>query len=54
MNEVWYVHGDPYAVDRWPTLFATKLAAEAYARECFPDEDPDKRYARVMYREVNN
>jgi hypothetical protein len=28
-------------------LFATKMAAEIYARKLFPDEDPDRRYARI-------
>ena len=51
MKEVWYVVGaDPYLP--MPALFATKLAAEMYARHCFPDASPDERYARVMYRPV--
>lgn len=49
MKEVWYVSGaDPEK--RWPELFATKMAAEIYARYVFPDDSPDERYARVMYR----
>lgn len=54
MTEVWYVQGEyPPDMRRWPTLFDTKLAAEKYARQLFPDEDPDKRYARIYCIEVN-
>lgn len=50
MIEVWYVRGeDPPG---WPTLFDTKYLAEKYARELFPGEDEDQRYARIYYREV--
>lgn len=47
MSEIWYVVGDTLR-----HLFSTKMAAEKYARVLFPDEDPDKRYARVMCRQV--
>lgn len=51
MKEAWYVSGaDPEK--RWPEFFATKMDAEMYARYRFPDESPDARYARVMYRPV--
>jgi len=46
--QVWYVVGDPDNL-----LFKDKLDAESYAREVFPDEDGDKRYARIFYREVH-
>lgn len=36
-----------------PPLFHTKIDAESYARELFPNEDPYKRYARIYYREVH-
>lgn len=50
-TEVWFVAGaDPDLLI--PVLFTSKLSAEEYARTVFPDEDADKRYARVYYREV--
>lgn len=51
MKEVWFVRGaDPhYSI---PVLFATKMAAEIYARQEFPNEDPDTRYARVFCKRV--
>jgi hypothetical protein len=33
-------------------LFATKVAAEMYARQEFPDAHPDERYARIFYKSV--
>lgn len=51
MKAVWYVSGAD-SEKRWPELFATKMAAEMYARYVFPDEGPDARYARVMCRRV--
>lgn len=42
---MWYVMGIPQ------TWYDTKMCAERAARMEFPDEDPDKRYARVGYRE---
>lgn len=51
MTEVWYVKGAD--VDSpMPVLFATKMAAEIYARYVFPDEGEDKRYARIFYKSV--
>ena len=44
---VWYVQGDE---DN--TLLASKIDAETWARELFPDEDVDKRYARIYSRNV--
>ena len=47
---------------RWPdvgslrrpdrALFYTKLHAEHWAREMFPTENVDKRYARIQYRNI--
>ena len=51
MKQVWYVQGEALEGEQH-VLFATKLAAEMYARYCFPDASPDERYARVMYRPV--
>jgi hypothetical protein len=51
MKEVWYVRGaDPDSP--MPVLFATKMAAEMYARQEFPHADPDERYARIFYKSV--
>ncbi len=51
MKTVWYVVGaDPDCAI--PVLFATKMAAEIYARQVWPDADPSARYARVMSRYV--
>ena len=33
--------------------FITKMDAEIRARECFPSENEDQRYARVHYKEVD-
>lgn len=52
MEQVWYVQGDPDVMGQWPNLFGTKEAAERYAREVFPDESEDRRYARIFYRVV--
>jgi len=41
--ELWYLTGVPRV------YFPTKIAAEAWARERFPLESPDDRYARVFY-----
>ena len=51
MKEVWYVAGED-TDGHMPTLFDTKLAAEAYARVLFPEESESKRYARIYYRPV--
>lgn len=51
MKEVWYVRGaDPEG--RFPEFFATKMLAEMYARDQFPQEGPDQLYARIFYRNV--
>jgi|GEM_PF-3693378 len=51
MKEVWYVQGaDPDCP--MPVLFATKMAAEIYARQEFPTEDEDRRYGRIFYKSV--
>jgi hypothetical protein len=48
---VWYVLGaDPGATV--PELFFNKMLAEMYAKEMFPHEKPDQRYARVYFRRV--
>lgn len=52
MNMVWYVHGETNDPDEWPTLFDTKLGAEKWARELFPDENPSTRYARILFKVV--
>ena len=51
MKQVWFVAGA--APDSpMPVLFDTKMAAEMYARQEFPDADPDARYARIFYKSV--
>lgn len=45
--EVWYLQGDPDE-----NLFKRKIDAECYARQLWPDMDPDKRYARVYCQPV--
>lgn len=55
LEEVWYVVGEPdlnLELAAVPTLWLTKLDAERYARECFPNEDEQRRYARIRYRRV--
>jgi hypothetical protein len=42
--QFWYVKGVPQ------TLYDNKLRAERAARLAFPDEDADKRYARVFFK----
>ncbi len=52
MNEIWYVNdgnGGFHWVDH---VFETKIEAERYARECFPDETEDERYARIHCKPV--
>lgn len=48
MTQVWYIQGEALDGQR-PLLFATKMAAEIYARELFPNEPEDTRYARIFY-----
>lgn len=52
MIKVWYVQGADTYDGIMPVLLSTKMAAEKYAREVFPDEGPDERYARISYRLV--
>lgn len=42
--QFWYVKGVPQ------TMYDNKLRAERAARLAFPDEDADKRYARVFFK----
>ena len=51
MKEVWYVRGADM-FDEFPTLFDTKMAAEIFARQEFPNLTEDQRYARVYYKPV--
>lgn len=46
-GQMWEVCGDPHRA-----LFYNKLHAEHWAREMFPTENADKRYARIQYRNV--
>lgn len=48
---VWFVSGDDTDWGK-PQLWLTKMDAEAYARELFPDEGEHDRYARIFYRRV--
>jgi hypothetical protein len=51
MREIWYVNeGEGFHLV--PYVFETKIEAERYARECFPDESEDERYARIFCKEV--
>jgi len=51
MKEIWYVNeGKGF---HWVEhVFETKIGAERYAWECFPDESEDERYARIFYKKV--
>ena len=51
MKQVWYVLGSPDE-DVMPVLFETKMAAEMYTRQLWPDASPQDRYARVFYKSV--
>lgn len=42
--QFWYVKGVPQ------TMYDNKLRAELAACRAFPDEDADKRYARVSFK----
>jgi hypothetical protein len=42
--DMWYVQGISN------TYFDNKMAAEKAARDAFPNESADKRYARVFYK----
>ena len=51
MSEIWYVdEGEGF--DLVAHVFETKIEAEKYARELFPDEDEDVRYARIYCKPV--
>ena len=52
MKQVWYVQGADPESGLPEVLFATKAAAEMYARQVWPDAHPDTRYARIFYRSV--
>ena len=43
-QDLWHVHGIT------GEFYTTKLAAEVRARKAFPEESPDRRYARVFYK----
>jgi hypothetical protein len=45
---LWFV-----VTDMDDNTYATKIEAEKRAREMYPNESPDFRYARVMCRRVN-
>ena len=42
--QLWHVRGVT------GEFYTTKLAAEVRARAAFPEDSPDRRYARVFYR----
>ena len=49
-TEVWYLWQEG---ERIPSLwFDTKETAEVAARMLYPDEHPDKRYARIFFKDV--
>lgn len=50
INQVWIVVDDED--DDTPILWRTKTDAEIYARRKYPDESPDKRYARIYYENI--
>ena len=53
--KVWFVVGEPDEEYReMPNLWQTKMDAEKFARECFPDEPEDQRYSRIRYAVVIN
>ena len=52
MNEIWYVNEGNGGFHLVPHVFETKIEAERYARELFPDETEAERYARIHYKEV--
>lgn len=52
MKQIWFVAGTQwFSGSTWPLLFETKELAERFVRDNYPDEDPDKRYSRIFYRE---
>jgi hypothetical protein len=51
MNEIWYVdEGEGFHLVAH--VFETKIEAERYARELFPEESQDLRHARIYCKEV--
>lgn len=50
INEVWSVITDD--LDEAPILWRTKTDAETYARRMYPNEDPNKRYARIYFERI--
>jgi hypothetical protein len=50
-TEVWFVLGDDDD-SSMPNLWRTKMDAEIYARRMYPDEAPDKRYARIYSEKI--
>lgn len=52
---IWYIVGETRLTNPpmpFPTFFRWKIEAEKYARVLFPDDGPERRYARIMSREV--
>jgi len=52
MKEIWYVNDSNGGFHWVDHVFETKIEAERYARECFPDESEDERYARIHCKPV--
>ena len=51
MNEIWYVdEGEGFHLVAY--VFETKIEAERYARELFPEESQDLRHARIYFKTV--
>ena len=51
MNEIWYVdEGEGFHLVAY--VFERKIEAERYARELFPEESEDSRYARIYCKSV--
>ena len=50
-TEVWFVLDDDED-SGMPSLWRTKMDAEIYARRRYPDESPDKRYARIYSEKI--
>ena len=51
MSEIWYVdEGEGFHLVAH--VFETKVEAERYARELFPEESEDERYSRIYSKEV--
>jgi len=49
----WYVQGDREAGGK-PLLWRNKEDAERWARDIYPYEDIDHRYARIFYVEIHS